>query len=277
MVRGEELSICALIAVRNELDYLQFLLPKLSAQNIDVIIFDNESNDGCKRLYKEFYSKPIIEIVRIPYRGYFSLTDQLRLKSQFIQKLDHNWIVHQDADEILEHREGKNLRAAIEEAEEAGYDCLNFDEFVFLPEPGFHLCGKDYYHAIRRYYFFEPMANRLNRAFKKTENIDLVHHAGHRISGKQMNIYPINHILRHYITLSQDHVYKKYLGRTFDPLDLARGWHRNRSHFTLENLELPLHSDNIYEVNPGELSMLNRTKPLPIHFWDWSMVLSPTV
>lgn len=258
-----------MIAVRNEFDYLKILLPKLAVQKIDVIVLDNQSSDRCQCLYKEFFNHPVIEIVDIPYRGYFSLTDQLLNKSQVIERLDHSWIIHQDADEILEHREGKNLRTAIEEADDLGYNCLNFDEFVFLPEPGFDYKGRDYYHSMLRYYFFESSVNRLHRAFKKIEKIDLVSQAGHRISGEQLNIYPLNHTLRHYITLSQRHLKQKYLGRIFDPRDLIRGWHGNRRHFTVENLELPAQSENIYELKKGQPAILTRTKAIPTHFWDW--------
>ena len=39
------LSICAVIAARNEVPYLRILLPRLHQQNIDVYIVDNESGE----------------------------------------------------------------------------------------------------------------------------------------------------------------------------------------------------------------------------------------
>jgi hypothetical protein len=64
-------------------------------------------------------------------------------------------MIHHDADEILEYwRPGLTLRDTIQEADERGYNALNFDEFTFLHEPGLDYQGKNYYTGILRYYFF---------------------------------------------------------------------------------------------------------------------------
>ena len=131
------LTICAIIAVRDEYQYLKILLPELARQAIDVAIVDNDSTDDSHQLYRQYRHHPVISVDRLPFRGAFSLSDQLEKKHEVCNRLGHDWIVHHDADEILEHRRAsRTLRDAIEEADVLGYDIINFEEFVFLPRPG---------------------------------------------------------------------------------------------------------------------------------------------
>ena len=81
------------------------------------------------------------------------------------------------------HKSGLTLCDAIHEADEAGYNVLNFDEFVFLPEPHSDYSNTDYYTELLRYYFFEPKKNRLNRAWKRTSQLYYKASGGHRLQG----------------------------------------------------------------------------------------------
>ena len=269
MYNDEHLSICAVIAARNEFHYLRLLLPELASQKIDVVILDNESSDESCSLYQQLKGDPIVEVVSMPYDGSFSLLDQLGYKNEMILDLKYDWYIHQHADELLHHREYHSLRKAIEEAHLSGHNCLNFDEFVFIPEPDVEYEESDFYGKMLRYYFFEPAPNRLNRVFKKIENLDLISQAGHRLSGDNLKIYPVNHVLRHYITLSQAHILNKYLQRVFDARDVARGWHSNRRQFTATKLVLPTHSPVLNKWNPANPSRWDRSSPQRLHFWDW--------
>src|SRR3989441_8390329 len=76
--KSNMLSICVVIAVRNEAQYLQVLLPLLAGQAIDVVIVDNESTDASYEVYTAFRDHPIIGLASLPYRGYFSLSEQLQ-------------------------------------------------------------------------------------------------------------------------------------------------------------------------------------------------------
>lgn len=144
-MRGK-LSICAIIAVRNEYTYLKILLPYLATQDIDVVIIDNGSTDGSLRLFTAIKDNPVIRREQVPYSGFFSLSDQLSIKAKIISEVDHDWIIHHDADEIMEHsRVGCSLRDAICEADEYGSNVINFDEFVFLPEKHDDYFNRDYY------------------------------------------------------------------------------------------------------------------------------------
>ena len=263
------LKICAIISCRNEGIYLQTLLPYLSRQNIDVFLIDNESSDGSLELYKIYMGNPIKAVKTLKYKGYFSLIDQLNFKQMSINSLEYDWFIHQDADEILENFNANfSIRNAIEEADYSGYNVLNFEEFVFLQNLSNLECV-NYLKNITNYYYFVPGENRLNRAWKNGANFSIAESGGHRLIGSGQRIFPVNHVLRHYIVLSYEHAQKKYLNRKFDPVDLAMGWHYNRLNFSKENLIIPsLSVDHPYLKNLNK-DGLSRSNPAPCHFWEW--------
>jgi glycosyltransferase involved in cell wall biosynthesis len=266
------ISICVLLAVRNEAPYLRYLLPRLADDDLDVVVIDNGSTDATPELLTAYRDRPVVLTHKLPYLGYFSLGQQLSAKQALIAQLPHQWVVHQDADEMLHHdTPGLGLRAAIEEADAAGYNALNFDEFCFLPEPGASYLGEDYASAMWRYYFFEPFPNRLNRAWKRTASLDNRASMGHKLSGSEIRLFPRNHVLRHYIVLSREHAVKKYAGRRFDPGEIAQRFHHNRIHITAERLHFPQDSPLLVTRDPGSNEPFSRAAPTALHFWEWDL------
>ena len=81
-----KLSICAIIATRNEAHYLKVLLPILGEQKIDVAIVDNGSTDESYELYSNYMGKPIIMVENLVYRGIYSLSELLAKKQEIIKK-----------------------------------------------------------------------------------------------------------------------------------------------------------------------------------------------
>lgn len=264
------LSICAVIAVRNEAQYLPTLLPILAGQGIEVAILDHESTDGSRELYTKFWGNPVVLIESLPYEGVYSQTKQLEGKQKIYDKLRHDWVIHHDADEILEHSQPeRNLRDAVEEADDQGANIINFDEFVFLPEVGADYLEKNYYQGMLRYYFFEPHKNRLNRAWKREMKFDNMLSGGHTLEGNQGITHPTNHVLRHYIALSYEHALRKYLHRRFGEEDLKRNWHWNRLNLTKQNLALPQDGEYLFRLTASDARDFKRDKPAVKHYWSW--------
>ena len=263
------ISICAIIVARNEAQYLRILLPILARQGIDVAIIDNESTDDSRELYSAYSGNPVIRVEQLPWLGYYSLLKQLEAKQSLCASLNHDWLVHHDADEIIEHQNPRlHLRNAIQEAHENGDTAVNFDEFVFLPEPNTDYSERNYYESIRRYYFFEPYKHRLQRAWKRVSGLGNLLSGGHQLSGAKFSLYPTSHVLRHYIVLSSDHARRKYLNRVYDPKALGRGWHGNKLKFSVKNLELPQRSK--YLIRLGERSPdFRKNVPTAKHYWEW--------
>ncbi len=264
------LSICAVIAARNEAQYLHLLLPMLASQGIDVAILDNGSSDGSHDLYSAYMKHPVILVEQLPYHGHFSLTEQLETKQVIHKKINHDWVIHLDADEVLEHvQPGLSLRDAIREADELGYNALNFEEFVFLPEPQADYFGKNYYDGMMQYYFFEFAKNRRNLAWQRNMPFENILSAGHTLSGDGLAISPVKHVLRHYIVLSQEHARCKYLNLIFDDSDLRKGWFTNRLGFTMENLILPYNNPCLFRLSGYDSKDFRRDRPVNKHYWEW--------
>ncbi len=150
---------------------------------------------------------------------------------------------------------------------------LNFDEFVFLPEPGADYSGSDYRSKLLRYYFHEPCKNRLNRAWKRTASLSNLASGGHCLRGDTLKIFPVNHVLRHYIALSENHAKQKYLNRRFDSVDLQRGWHRKRLNITERDLVLPGDSEYLFRLDGSDDPQFCRDKPASTHYWQWGAAL----
>jgi len=267
-----KISICALIAIRNEAPYLEVLLSSFAAQKIDVVIFDNGSSDETPEILRKYAGSPIIDTIELDFSGSFSLSDILRAKRKSAAGLPHDWFIHHDADEILEHRNpGKNLRNAIQEADDRGFNVLNFEEFVFLPLPDQDYTNSEYPLQMLRYYYFKPSENRLNRAWKRTICASTEKSGGHRFQGKGIRLCKTNHILRHYIVLSQEHAYEKYFGRSFSREDLSRGWHTNRLELSQRDLRLPNQHDSIFVLPHSTSKDFNRSQPVDKHYWHWEI------
>ena len=266
----KKLSICAVIAVRNETPYLALLFQYLAQQEIDVAVIDNESTDGSQELYSAFKGKPIIAIESLSYRGCSCLSERLEAKQALYKKLNYDWFIHHDADEILEHRKPHyTLRDAIEQADQNEYNAINFEEYVFLPEPDEDDINKNYYIDNLRYYFFEPRKNRLNRAWKNSCLLNNIMSGGHRLKGKGLRIDPTNHIMRHYIILSQQHAFDKYLQCSYDKNAVKRGWHKQRLNFTRDNLALPQTGKYLFKLNAYDSKEFQRNVPAVKHYWQW--------
>jgi hypothetical protein len=262
------LSICVVIALRNEVKYLETLLPILADQHIDVAILDHDSGEKSQKLYARYAGGPIVSVNHLRFNGIYSLNELLAAKNKIYKKLKHDWVIHHDSDEILDHRQtGKNLRNAIEEAHDQQYNVVNFDEFVFLPEAGRPV--ENHYTDILNYYFFEPRPLRLNRAWRRDMHFDNTMHGGHIMAGENVKIFPSNHIMRHYIVLSNEHAQKKYLQRVFGKAEIAKGWHRNRLTITAENIIIPAESPFIFRLPHYQSKDFRRDCPTKKHYWEW--------
>lgn len=90
------------------------------------------------------------------------------------------------------------------------------------------------------------------------------------MQGESLVVLPENHVLRHYIVLSEHHAEKKYLGRCFDNTDLSKNWHGNRRNFTKENLALPDTNKHLHNLKKDNTKDFCKTNPSTKHFWEWA-------
>jgi len=262
-------SAVAILCVRNEALHIHHCLKSLVDEGLEFIVIDNNSTDQTQAIAAEFFGRGLLSIEHLPWRGAFSLSDQLARKAAIANQVSHDWVVHIDADEWLSSpRTGQSLAEGIAFADAAGANCINFDEFVFTPTGDKKFEGVDYHKEMLGYYFFQPQYPRLLRAWKRGSGLNNERFGGHLLAGADVKKFEQDFILRHYIVLSSEHAKSKYVGRQFSSEDLEKGWHGNRIIITEENLILPP------EVSLSWLSEWNSkafTKGLvkTKHFWEW--------
>lgn len=262
-------SVCAVIAVRDERPYLQHLLPQLREEDIEVVLLDHGSTDGSRELAASALGQPVRAIVELPATEHFSLADQLRKKAEIIRDLPHDWVIHQDADEMLHHRdEGGTLRGAFAQAEAEGHNAVNFEEFVFLPEGGGDLPAENFA-TSRTYYFHEPRRDRLLRAWRRDAGFSNLATGGHTLAGPGLSVSPQSHVLRHYIVLNQAHARRKYGTRLYDPKELAQGWHTKKARLRPEQLVIPATGPWLFTLETPGSRDFRRDRPARRHFWEW--------
>jgi hypothetical protein len=189
----------------------------------------------------------------------------LERKEQLAATLDADWFLHADPDEIrLPPRPGQTLIEAIEDTDRQGFNAINFTEFTFVPtrqSPDHDRA--DFLQTMRWYYPFEPSFPHQLKAWKKQPvPVDLASSGGHRVGFPGLKMAPTSFTMRHYLFLSVPHAIRKYVQKTYDPEELARGWHRARAR--LRAGDIVLQDEGDLRVYDGD-DTLDPSNPLKVH------------
>ncbi len=248
------MRIVALLALRNEALYLGACLGHLAAQGIETCVIDNGSSDESRAIAESYRDRGVFEIIEYPYEGFFDLAGQLELKERLAATIEADWFIHHDADELREAPPPwRTLAEGIQAMDRAGWNAINFDEFVFIPTQEFaSYDAADFVSAMHYYYFFQPRPHHRVNAWKKCAvPVNLVSSGGHRVSFPDRRIAPESFILRHYLFLSLDHCIRKYTQRVYSQREINEfGWHRARARLTPANVRLPAVAE-MKRVEPG--------------------------
>ncbi|MCB4411512.1 glycosyltransferase [Synechococcus sp. MU1611] len=261
---SQELRCAAIVACRNEHENLKKFLPRWLEEGLEVILLDHSSTDETLAWAKEHRGRGIKRIETLAWKGHFDLKEQLLAKQKIIEQLEHEWVLHLDADEWPQsNRIGERLIDAIRRLDSQGCNAINFEEFVFLPT-----CkGKEAEH----YYFFAPKPKRLMRGWQRATQLSNTKAGGHELSAtsaKEVKLADEDFVLRHYIVRSQGHARKKYLNRIFSPDDLKRGWHCNRIQLCARSLTFP-DAIHLQQLTGSNSISWNRSEPKTTHYWHW--------
>ena len=235
------LKVVCVIMAHNAARTLPAVLNHLKKNNFLAAVVDHGSTDATSEILDRFESDPIIFRSFEPFDGVFRLSQQLEIKRRIIAQIDADWIIHLDADEILESpRAGESLRSFITRLDAEGAATIECDEFVFAPEnDAADYEGRDFVAEMTRYYHFAPEKRRLQRAFKC--GIDTSYwdrSGGHQVT-QDASSQPERMRMRHYIGLSVAHLREQYLGRVFCGEELSRGWHCNRVPVAMDFVRAP--------------------------------------
>ena len=263
------MNVTAVLAIRNEEACLANCLRHLVRNGVDFVVIDNGSADGSAEIYRRReFTKGLVDVLELPFAGVFSLSTQLERKMDVIRALETDWVIHLDADEIMHSRtEGEPLNEALARIDAAGWNAVNFEEFVFLPVENDYVPDAHGHQPLLHYYFFRPSSPRLIRAWKKTAGFSLVEQAGHLLTGPDLRLGPEYLVLRHYIFRNQEHAFHKYPAREFSVDDLARGWHGNRVNQPMESFRFPP-AGYLRKLSVSDARSMDRSDPWDVHYWQ---------
>ena len=261
----KQVKITAVVAIRNGAFYFPKLCQHARQNGFTLAIIDNDSTDNLQTLIKQ--NSDVIEYsTMLKYDGKFDLIKQLEAKENIIRRITTDWVIHLDVDELLySNIENESLQKSISNAHHAGYNAINFDEFVFLPIQRFKSFDSSNYHTMDWYYFFEPKPNRLIRAFNKSLKTD-VRSGGHNVAG-DLKLFPQSMIMRHYMFENRKHAKVKYRDRLFTDRDLEHNFHKNRVSMQGKQLFLPA-KKKLSRVLNGQW-VLDKIELKTKHFWEW--------
>jgi len=261
----KKIDITAVVAIRNGAFYFPRLCQHARENGLTLAVIDNDSQDNLQHLIKQ-NSDVVERAVMLDYEGKFDLVKQLEAKGELAQSLNSDWIIHLDVDELLySNIENETLHASLSRIHEAGFNAVNFDEFVFLPIQRLKPFNTNNYHTMSWYYFFEPKPKRLIRAFHKKLKTEIVS-GGHNVEG-ELKLYPNNMIMRHYMFENRKHAKNKYRHRLYSDQDLEKKFHRNRMLLQDRTLYLPA-KKNLSRASTDQWS-LDKSDAKTKHFWEW--------
>jgi glycosyltransferase involved in cell wall biosynthesis len=264
------MRVLAILAIRDERPYLANCLNHLIENEIDYVIIDNDSTDGTTELLRQpSFARHLVDYQQFPFEGAFNWKGLMKARETAAQTHDADWILFLSPDEMMHpYVPQETLRAAIMRNDAAGYDVIDFNEFVFLPLDAEYQVDSGVLQPLRFYYFFEPSRPRLMRARKKHLQVSHIEHGGHVFSGAPFRLSPETFALRHYIFRDQAHAYRKYPERVFLPQELARGWHKNRVVKQIDAFTFPP-VEQLHRLESPTDRDLCRENPRKTHYWQW--------
>lgn len=269
----------AVVCVREDGAYLESCLRHLISHGIDYAILDNGMDaDALNLLGRPPFRNSLLALEKLAFHGSFELRRQIEAKEELFRRLDVDWLIHLDVDEVMHaYVEHERLIDSISRLDAAGFNAIAFDEFVFLPieqpyEPGSAL------QPICTYYFYRPSEGpRLMRARKKSAGLTMApampdpRAAGHRLFGEGLRLAPERFALRHYLVLDQAHAHRKYVERVFAQVELAAGWHRNRIGYPSRAFTFPP-ATALRRLSHPASRAFDPSDPKSFHYWQWSVV-----
>jgi hypothetical protein len=247
---------------------------------VEVFLLDNESTDHSVEIANSFRNKNLIGIDTIPRGGSKNLLGNLLTKEKLVDRLDCDWVLNTDVDEIrFSPWSDTTLKEAVEVVEGLGFNAVNFMEFTFVPtEESPDHEHEQFLETMRYYYpFARKYPQRINlwrkqprptppprwkRGLKRIlgqvgsgASIDLHSSGGHEAKFPNRVLYPVDFIMRHYMVLSFDHAIRKYV-KIKNSEERPKGWHQWRGRADDSTFRLPRQEELLYfnsnqDLNPS--------------------------
>lgn len=257
------MKIVALLAVRNEELMLAHCLEHLYQQGIETYLIDYHSSDRTLEIAKTFQNRGLLQIESQPFSGKFDLETMLQRKEQLAKKINADWFLNVDADQIRKAPAPYlTLKEAFQAVTQQGYNAIAFDEWVYIPRNDTESFETtDYVETMQYGYRYQPRENHRIDAWAATKKINLQKDWGYRVRFKNQKIFPTPFQLHHYMALSRTHALAKYGSRIFTKnIIINSKWHRSRVTVNPKTL-------NFTKVNCISLKDIPNSTPLTKHLW----------
>lgn len=236
------MRVVAILAAHNEERFIDGCLSHLAVQGVESYLIDNDSTDATREIAERHRGAGLVGIERMPRHGVYSWRAILERKAEIAAELTADWYIHADLDEVRLPPPGAGtLAEALAAADAEGANAVNFQEFTFVPtqeEPDHD--HPRYAETMRRYYPFLPsFPHRLNAWKRQPGPVSFARSGGHRIEFPGVRMHPVSFPMRHYLFLSVAHAVEKFVQRVYDPVELAKGYHRARASLRADSIRLP--------------------------------------
>lgn len=239
LIVPESFKVLAVIHFFNEADILEKTIQYLLAQQVDLYLLDNWSDDGSYEIARRYQEScpERIHLERFPTSGGsddYEWYNQLEKTELIGKNLDYDWFIHYDTDEMrISPWENTTLREAIYWIDRQGYNCIentvvdfrvtawNMDN-IFMQDTFF-----DFRHT-------KLMFDQV-KTWKKSSQINLKSSAGHFARIVHPKIFPLKFLNRHYPLRSREQAEKKVFRDRlprFQKERAKRGWHAHYDDFT---------------------------------------------
>jgi hypothetical protein len=241
------MRVMALLATYNEERVIGACLEHLVRHGAEAYLIDNSSTDRTVAIARQYLGRGLAGLEAAPRAGTYSWRPLLERKEALAATLDADWFMHVDADEFRLPPGGVgSLADALAGVDAAGFNAVNFDEFVFVPtreRPNHD--HADFQQTMRWYYAFSPPAqpHRLNAWKRQAARVALAWSGGHQVRFAGVRPCPQAFAMRHYLFLSMEHANAKYVARQYDAAEVRAGWHRARAGLQPEEILLPRQSE----------------------------------
>ncbi len=225
-------KVLAVVHFFNEEDVLAKTIEHLLQQRVDIYLLDNWSTDHSYSIAKEYQTRHPnrIYLEQFPTSGgseNYIWYDQLERTEQISKKLQYDWFIHYDADEIrISPWKNVDLRTMLYYIDSQGYNGIENTviDFRLTAHNEGDIFAKDTYFEFRHQL---KWINHL-KTWKKTEDIDLKKTGGHHAQYPAPRLYPLKVLNRHYPMRSIEQASRKVF-RDRKPRFVkeqgTRGWH----------------------------------------------------
>lgn len=207
-------KVAAIINLFNEADIIEAVVRHLVSQDVEVHLVDNWSDDGSYELCMTLVEQGLVkQLKRFPDEKscHYEWALQLQHTVDYASKLDADWIIHYDADEIrCSPWRDLTLNQAVQFVDSLGYNAIDFTVIDFR----FTAFNNDELFSQNKFQYFEFNKIEANtkqvKAWKnKRQLVNLHSSGGHEAIFDGRRVYPIKFLIMHYSLRSQHQAQKK--------------------------------------------------------------------